>query len=290
MLMWKISVFHSTSVLFLLKREVNKIQEVVLSSETSECPSRCLWDESWEWQHMPTQISKTSMSCKCVCSFVSWDSSLSVYGRHFVNNLSKILMYLWNYATGHEIIHLKHSGPRTEIHDSHHVLQIVFITGQMTFNPSSLPCYPCHCQINTTNTARSGKSLCKHLNSLADRRVDTGSGHESLSNTVLTHCKSRLFWLSRQKSLLCCDFSQRYLTTNTPIFQGCVLHSSSSSHLQSGFQRALCCYLCTPWTWNSLDQAWILPLTELPQSYKAQLFSLPCCCRAPPLSLPSFPK
>lgn len=148
-------------------------------------------------------------ACKYVDSFFSWDLFMSVYERHFVNNLSRIMMYLWNYATRHEVIHQKHSDPRPELHDSHHVLQIVFIIGQMPSNPSSLPPYPCHGQINTTNTARDGKSLCKHLDSLADRQVDTGSGHESLSNKVLTHYKSRVFWLSTWKSLLCRDFSGR---------------------------------------------------------------------------------
>lgn len=165
------------------------------------------------WWHLGRAVCaspdvKALQACKCVHSFISWDFFLSVHERRFVNNLSRIMMYLWNYATGHEVIHLKRSGPRPELHDSHHVLQIVFIIGLMPSNPSSLPPYPCHCQINTTNTARDKKSLCKHLDSLADRQVDTGFGHESLSNKVLNYCKSRVFWLSSWKSLLCCDFSE----------------------------------------------------------------------------------
>lgn len=201
------------------KREQIRYRKWSQGSETSKCPSSCQCDDTWEGRHVPAQM--PLQAGKCVDSFVSWDFFLSVYERHFVNNLSRIMMYLWNYATRHEVIHLKRSGPRPELHDSHHVLQIVFIIGQMPSNPSSLPPYPCHCQINTTNSARDGKSLCKHLDSLADRQVDTGPGHESLSNKVLTCRKSRVFWLSRWKSLLCCDFLGELIPT-TPISQECI--------------------------------------------------------------------
>lgn len=64
------------------------------------------------WWHLGRAVCaspdvRALQACKCVHSFISWDFFLSVYERHFVNNLSRIMMYLWNYATGHEVIHLK---------------------------------------------------------------------------------------------------------------------------------------------------------------------------------------
>lgn len=161
----------------------------------------------------------------------------------------KLCNWTWNHT-------LEAFRSKPETHGSHHVLQIVFIADQMPPNPSCLPPCPCHCQINTTNTARDGKSLCKHLDSLADRQVDTGSGHESLPNTALNLCKGRLFWLSRWKWLcVMTSLWEKTWSSPCPAFRVTYLKVSSLQFKVPSSERlsvSALVLLCTPWSWNRL--------------------------------------
>jgi hypothetical protein len=115
MAMWKFCfTFHRVSGLLpvLCRRMILRSgRRGSTSSDAKESEVRVSFQLSERWHPGKASCPDPDVeACKWVCSFVSWDFSLSVHERHLVNNLSRILMYLWNYATGHEIIHSKHSG------------------------------------------------------------------------------------------------------------------------------------------------------------------------------------
>lgn len=181
---------------------------------------------------------------------------------------------------------------KPEIPDSHNVLQIVFIISQMPSNLSCLPPYPCHCQINTTNTARGRKSLRKHLDSLEDRQVDTGRLWSWISFQHSSDPLQRsIIWTLQLEVAVCHHFYRREVTVNVPGFHGyipeTVFFAIQGPIFRVGFSEWPTVTLNTMVLKLPCLLGYYLWMTTVIE--ESTVPSLPQCLRCPPLPLPSSP-